>query len=126
AIKETLNLNDDIIITSVGELNKNKNHEVVIKALSKVHIKNFKYLICGIGPKEEYLRKLISDLNLSNNVYLLGYRTDIEEILNITDIFAFMSFREGLSVSLMEAMRSGVPIIASNIRGNNDLVDYQG
>ena len=57
---------------------------------------------------------------------LLGYRTDIAELLNASDIFVLPSFREGLSVALMEAMASGMPCIASKIRGNNDILsdDY--
>ena len=54
---------------------------------------------------------------------LLGYRTDINELLNASDIFVFPSFREGLSVSLMEAMASGLPCVVSRIRGNVDLID---
>ena len=53
---------------------------------------------------------------------LLGYRTDIVELLNTADIFAFPSFREGLSVALMEAMASGLPCVVSRIRGNVDLI----
>ena len=57
------------------------------------------------------------------NLQLLGYRTDIIELLNAADIFAFPSFREGLSVALMEAMASGLPCVVSNIRGNTDLIE---
>ena len=56
----------------------------------------------------------------------MGYRTDIKELLNIADIFAFPSIREGLSVSLMEAMAAGLPCVVSNIRGNVDLIDGKG
>ena len=54
---------------------------------------------------------------------LLGYRNDIDELLSIADIFCFPSFREGLPVSVMEAMAAGVPVVASDIRGNVDLID---
>ena len=55
-------------------------------------------------------------------LHLLGYRTDISELYNSADIFVFPSIREGLSVSLMEAMASGLPCIVSKIRGNVDLI----
>ena len=55
-------------------------------------------------------------------VKLLGYRTDIPEIEKISDLFVFPSFREGLPVSMMEAMAAGLPVIASKIRGNVDLI----
>ena len=117
---------NNMIITSVGELNNNKNHEIVIKALNKVKVDKFIYLICGVGTKENELVSLVNDLGLTEKVIFMGYRTDVEDILSISDIFVFMSFREGLSVSLMESMKFGLPIVASNIRGNVDLIDKSG
>lgn len=114
--------NNSKVLLSVGELNKNKNHEVIIKAISRLNDKSIYYLICGKGELEPYLNKLISKLNLDNQVKLLGYRSDIYEISKISDIFIFPSFREGLSVALMEAMASGLPVICSDIRGNRDLI----
>lgn len=110
------------MILSVGELNKNKNHEIIIKALSIIDNPEVHYVICGKGNLELYLKKLASELGLSENVHFLGFREDIREIYCVTDIFAFPSFREGLSVSLMEAMAEGLPIVCSDIRGNRDLV----
>ena len=110
-----------IMILSVGELNQNKNHEVVIKAISKLENYNIHYFIAGKGDKEQYLQKLAKDLGV--NLYLLGYRTDIIELLNAADIFVFPSFREGLSVALMEAMAAGLPCVVSRIRGNIDLIE---
>src|SRR5699024_2397090 len=60
---------------------------------------------------------------LEGSFKLLGYRTDVIEIMKAADIFIFPSFREGLPVSLMEAMAAGLPIIASKTRGNTDLID---
>ncbi|MEG0564317.1 glycosyltransferase family 4 protein, partial [Anaerorhabdus sp.] len=65
----------------------------------------------------------IKNNNLQNRVFLLGYRNDIERILAISDIFVFPSLREGLPTSIIEAMASGLPVIASRIRGNTDLID---
>ena len=113
---------NDFIILSVGELNKNKNHEVVIRALAMMNDKAIKYLICGEGTNNGYLERLINELGLQDCVRLMGYRTDIPEIEKIANIFVFPSLREGLPVSMMEAMASGLPIIASNIRGCNDLI----
>lgn len=111
-----------IVLLSVGELNKNKNHETIIKALSKLDNKNIIYLICGSGPLEQYLKDLASSLDISSQVRLLGFRTDVCEIYKASDIFVFPSFREGLSVALMEAMAAGLPVVASDIRGNRDLI----
>lgn len=116
---------DDFILISVGELNNNKNHKEVIKAITLLpnNVKdNIKYIVCGRGNNYDKLTKLIKHNMLENNVRLLGYRRDIIELLKISDVFVFPSKREGLSKSIMEAMAAGLPIIASKIRGNVDLV----
>lgn len=110
------------IMLSVGELNKNKNHEVVIRSLNKIGIENIHYIICGQGPLKSHLEKLIKDMQLENNVHLVGFREDIKDIYKIADLFLLPSYREGLSVALMEAMASGLPVICSKIRGNIDLI----
>jgi len=115
---------DSFVLLSVGELNKNKNHEVVIKAIAKLKNPSIYYIICGQGPLENYLKQIITELNLEKQVKLLGFREDVNEIYKAADVFVFPSYREGLPVSLMEAMASGLPVICSNIRGNNDLIEH--
>lgn len=114
---------DEYMLLSAGELTDRKNHEVVIRALALLHMPKIKYFICGIGPKEAFLQELIKKNHLENNVYLLGFRNDISTLCQIADIYIFPSIQEGLSVALMEAMASELPILCSDIRGNNDLVD---
>ena len=119
--KEELGLTeDDIMILSVGELNQNKNQEVVIKAIAKLNNPKVHYVIAGKGDKDQYLMELAKESRV--HLHLLGYRTDIIELLNAADVFAFPSFREGLSVALMEAMAAGLPCVVSEIRGNTDLI----
>ena len=108
---------NDFFILSVGALNQNKNHEVIIKAIALLKNSKIHYYI-AIGNKEEYLKKLANELN----VHLIGYREDIPELLMSADLFVFPSYREGLSVALMEAMAVGLPCVVSNIRGNVDLI----
>lgn len=116
---------DSFLMVSVGELNKNKNHELVILALAKTKNRNIQYVICGQGPLKENLQNLIYKLGLERQVHLLGFRRDVAEILLVSDLFVFPSYREGLSVAVMEAMTAKLPIIASDIRGNNDLLHGQ-
>lgn len=115
--------NEAFVLLSVGELNKNKNHETVIKALAKLKNNDIHYVVCGQGPFENYLSKMIEDLGLKKQVHLLGFRRDIAQICKVADVFAFPSYREGLSLSLMEAMVSGLPVVCSKIRGNLDLIE---
>lgn len=116
---------DSLIVVSVGELNKNKNHEVIIKALANLNNKKIYYVICGQGSLNNHLKELAKELGVKEQVKLLGFRKDIMEICKAADIFAFPSYREGLSVSLMEAMASGLPVVCSDIRGNYDLIEEE-
>lgn len=115
--------NKDIILLSVGELNNNKNHKIVLEAIAQLKNDSLKYYICGSGILKEKLIRYSTDLGIENQVYFLGRRNDIYEMLHISDVFIFPSYREGLSKALMEAMAMEKPIIASDIRGNRDLVD---
>lgn len=114
---------DCVLLLSIGELNVNKNHQVVVRALAKLNNKNVHYAVAGLGDQKENLLNLAKELGLDNQFHLLGYRTDALKLYRAADIFVFPSFREGLSVSMMEAMGSGCPIVCSKIRGNVDLVD---
>jgi glycosyltransferase involved in cell wall biosynthesis len=111
------------VVLSVGELNKNKNLEVIIRAIAKIDNPDIHYIVCGEGQLKGYLRDLSEDLGIINRVHLLGFRKDIAEICKVSDLFAFPSYREGLSVALMEAMANRLPVVCSNIRGNSDLIE---
>lgn len=114
---------NSVLLLSVGELNENKNHETVIRAIAGLDVY---FMIAGKGGLEAHLQQLIDSLGMSDRVRLLGYRTDVGELYAAADLFVFPSFREGLSVSVMEAMASGLPVVCSRIRGNTDLIDEEG
>ena len=117
---------DAVLLFSVGELNENKNHQIIVKALAKLDNPNIHYAIAGVGDKKDYLLNLAKELGVSEQLHLLGYRKDIPELNHCTDIFCFPSKREGLAVSVMEAMASGLPVVCSRIRGNVDMIDEKG
>lgn len=108
----------DFVIISVGEMNANKNHQLIIRAIQ--NIPEAKYVLVGIGPLKDELVKLSSELGVSDRVKFLGYRTDINELLHMSDCFAFPSLREGLGLAALEALSSGVPVVASDIGGIRD------
>ena len=114
---------DDILVLSVGELQKRKNHQAIIRAIAKLNKPHIKYIICGQGVLENQLRTLVAKNNLDNQVSFLGYRQDIPEIMNACDIFAHPSIREGLGLASLEAMASGLPLITSNVQGVPDYVE---
>jgi glycosyltransferase involved in cell wall biosynthesis len=116
---------DAFLILSVGELNKNKNHEIMIRAVAQLANSQIYYLICGEGPLKSHLRTVVTELGLEDRVTLLGHRVDVAELCTVSDVFAFPSHREGLSVGLMEGMASRLPVVCSRIRGNRDLVKHE-
>lgn len=127
-IRKKLKIPDDAtVILSAGEINKNKNHSVVIEALAKLQDPNMHYIICGQGPLSNKCEDLARRCEIENQVTLTGYINNVEQYYQAADIFVFPSFREGLPVAMMEAMAAGLPCVASRIRGNTDLLgnDYK-
>ncbi len=110
------------MIVSVGELDDNKNHAVVIRALGELKCDDLFYVICGVGPRHNELLRHAEEAGLRDKVILAGYRRDIPDVLHASELFIFPSFHEGLPVALMESMAAGLPIICSRIRGNVDLI----
>lgn len=111
------------VLLSVGDLNKNKNHRAVLEALAGMENRNLHYVVCGRGPLKGELEAFAREKGLGDRVRFMGYRNDIPAFYAMADVFVFPSFREGLSVSVMEAMASGLPVVCSRIRGNTDMVE---
>lgn len=118
-----LGMTDELMLLSVGELNLNKNHETVIRALAKINDPTIHYFIAGDGDMTELLPQVASELGISDRIHLLGYRSDTIKLYNAADIFCFMSYREGLAVAPMEAMACELPIINSDARGVKDFYE---
>ena len=118
---------DDFLVLTVAEMTANKNHITILKALALLkergELDNIHYLICGRGEMWASLEQSAKELGISDHVNFMGYRTDAVELYKASDLFAFVTFREGLSVALMEAMSSGMPIVCARIRGNTDLIE---
>lgn len=110
----------DFVLLSVGELNENKNHETIIRAIASLQDPTIRYWIAGTGDGRERLEQVIHELGLEDRVRLLGFRDDVFEIMKAADCFVFPSKREGLGMAALEAMAAGLPIITSNIHGIND------
>lgn len=115
--------NGETAVLSVGELSVRKNHEQVIRALAHIRPLRAHYYVVGQGD-QTYLEKVIREEHMESQVTLLGFRTDIAELLHAADLFVLPSLQEGLPVALMEALASGIPCLASKIRGNVDLQAY--
>jgi len=121
-VKKGIRKDNRFILVSVGELNRNKNHRTVIKALSKLSNLDFLYLIIGEGKRMDYLKSYSYKLNIQDKVKFYGYLPNPMNIVSGADVFILPSIREGLPVALMEAMALGLPVVASNIRGVKELI----
>lgn len=118
-IRKELGISDDkVMLLSVGELNNNKNHSSVIKAIKG--IPNITYVIVGKGEKADELIHLAKELSV--DLRLTGFRSDVADFYSAADVYILPSIREGLNVSLMEAMASGVACCCGQIRGNVDII----
>ncbi len=124
-VKYTLNVDSDtVVIVSVGRLVPIKAYDNLLASFKLVH-DNFNKVtlyIIGDGPELDNLILQTQKLNIVKNVIFLGHRDDVPDILRQADIFALSSLSEGLSCSIIEAMASGLPIIATNVGGNGELV----
>ena len=113
---------DEFVIVTVAEFIKRKNYETMLETIKELGDKKVKFLICGRGQQEQEIKDIIERDNLKDKVTILGYRKDVDKILQVSDCFFLPSFQEGLTLSIIEAMTFGLPVLTSTARGNRDLI----
>ena len=120
--KERLSIDKSVKFISVGSLRYQKNFTIAIKALS--HLKNidWHYEIIGTGPLKTQLEKLINSLGLQDKVTLSGWCTNLEGKYHNADIQLLPSRFEGFGLVAVEGMSTGLPVIASDVQGLNEVV----
>ncbi|AUN15257.1 glycosyltransferase family 4 protein [Paraclostridium sordellii] len=117
---------DDFIILMIAEVNKNKNHKQMIDAIEVLKnkgIEDIKVICAGDGIILDDIKRYIKEKKLENNIKMLGFRKDINELIVSCDLGILMSYREGLPRNIMEFMACGKPVIGTNIRGIKDLIN---
>lgn len=112
---------DAFMLMSVGELNDNKNHAVVIKAMGQLKNESVHYVVVGKGDNFESLIDLADSFGIGSQVHLLGYRNDVPELYYAADVCVFPSIREGLGIAAIEGMAAGLPCLVAENRGTRDL-----
>ena len=112
------------MVGMVARLWEQKAPQDYIAAIPKVvdKIPDAKFLVIGDGPLETELKKMSANLGIEENVQFLGWRQDIKDLLKIIDVVVLPSLWEGLPVAILEAMALSKPVVATNIKGNNELV----
>jgi len=126
SVREELGLSREItLIGSVGRLASQKGQTYLLRALPRVLQKHPQthLVFIGEGPQEAELRGLAVELGVAGHCTFLGFRRNVPELLARLDIFVQPSPREGLSITLLEAMAAKRPVIATNITGNREVVD---
>jgi glycosyltransferase involved in cell wall biosynthesis len=125
-LREQWGLHEKFIIGAIGRLESRKGHDCLIRAMSELKklVPNACLLIAGHDPfgYGKQLRSLINELNLRDEVRLVGFQTDIAAFLGALDVFAFATHSEGFGQVLIEAMAAGKPVIASNIAPLTEIV----
>lgn len=127
SMRNALNLTDeDFAFVSVGRLVQLKRFDLVIQAVKKVKMlrpdSKLKVCIVGGGELKAELKDLLTATHTEKDIQLLGERNDVADILSAADAFVLASDTEGMSRSILEAMSAGLPIVATDVGGNSDLV----
>lgn len=113
------------VIGCVGRLEEVKNHQLLIESigvLAQQTEKPFVLQLVGDGSLRDKLQKRIEALEVTDKVEMLGNRNDVDKLMNRFDFFVLPSLAEGISNTILEAMACGLPVIATNVGGNGDLV----
>lgn len=128
-LPEYLKQDGMLVVGTVGRLAAVKDQLILVEAFRKLVERNPEYrttlrlVIVGDGPLRPKIESYIADAGLADVSWLPGDRTDIPELLRSMDIFVLPSLGEGISNTILEAMASGLPIVATDVGGNPELVE---
>jgi sugar transferase (PEP-CTERM/EpsH1 system associated) len=118
-----------IVVGTVGRLEAVKGHEQLLRAWPLIERRlaaagrEARLLIVGDGSLRATLEALARELGIAERVVFTGMRADVPQLLQAMDIFVLPSLNEGISNTLLEAMASGVPVVANRVGGNPELID---
>lgn len=115
------------VVGTVGRLIERKGHYDLLEAWPLVLAEHSgaQLMIVGDGPEREGLETRARELGIWNSVHLPGTRDDVPAVLDLMDVFVFPSHFEGLPGALLEAMAAGLPIVATPVDGNRELLDNE-
>lgn len=111
------------VVTMVARFAAQKDHATLLQAMALIGNLAWRLRLVGDGPLLAEVKALASSLGLEDRVEFLGARSDVMALLAQSDVFVLASRFEGLPISILEAMRAGLPVIASNVGGVPELVD---
>ncbi len=114
-------------ILHIGRFSAQKNHEVLVKAFSTVVNRghDVSLYLYGQGELEESIKELVKNLHMDKKIFFCGLIDDVYSVMESTDIFVLPSLFEGMPMTLIEAMGTGMPILASNVGGIPDMIENE-
>lgn len=122
-LREELGISPDKrVLLTAGEMIPRKNQALLLEVLRRLNHPSLTLIILGHGKLQDELKVKAKALGVEAQVRFPGYRTDVFRFYGIADLFLFPSLQEGLPVAVMEAMAAGLPVVASGVRGNRDLI----
>jgi glycosyltransferase involved in cell wall biosynthesis len=125
-VRAELGISGRIVATQVANLDPVKDQATLLRAASELRARGVAVtaLLVGEGPERPRLEALARSLGLgATEVRLLGFRSDVPDLLEASDIFVLPSRAEGLPISILEAMTHGLPIVCTPVGGNVELVE---
>ena len=124
-VRAELGLGDAFMILSTGRLAEQKGYDYLIRAAALVRedLPGARIVLAGDGPLRGRLGKLVSKLGLEDIVALVGHRSDVGDLLAASDLVVLPSLWEGLSISLLEAMAAGKPVVTTSIGSNREVTN---
>lgn len=116
-----------LVIGSVGRLTLQKGYAVLLDAAQRVLTlkSNVKFLIIGTGELEDHLKMYARQLGIEKQIVFTGARNDVEELLPVMDLFVNSSLWEGLPTVILESMAAGIPVVATRVSGNTELIAHE-
>lgn len=113
------------LIGNLSALSKSKDFPTFLHIASRVcaEVPKAQFIIAGEGPEKAKIEKIIRSLKLEGKIHLLGFRSDVVEVMQSLDLFLFTSTIEGLGTIVLEAFAAGVPVVATMAGGIPELVD---
>lgn len=132
-IRQELGLREDsFVVTTVGRFNEVKGHKFLIESIKRLKdmqgtaaVCDVKFLLVGDGELLEECRRLADKLGVSDDIVFAGYRTDKKNIFQGSDLYVSPSKNEALSMSIIEALGSGLPVVATNVGGTSEIINNE-
>jgi sugar transferase (PEP-CTERM/EpsH1 system associated) len=113
---------NDLVLGTVGRMQSIKNQSLLLEALAALHRPDVRLLIAGDGPELSQLQAQAKALQIEQQVWLCGARSDVPELMKCLDLFILPSWSEGISNTILEAMSLGLPVLVSDVGGNPSLI----